>query len=491
MNMYKTFFLFFFIALLTGCNTTPSRPNIAAEIEPLEFEVEKIGLFSPPSTSYSDYTDSEPLNEGSVDTNKEDALSPQQLVLKLRGQDEDFDLWYRLREGYELQEHENRNIKALVDYYSARPRYFSHLAKQAAPYLYHIVEEVEERGLPLELALLPAVESTFNPMALSHVKAAGIWQFMPRTGRHFGLKQNKWYDGRRDIIASTNAALDYLEYLYRFFGNDWLNALAAYNYGEGNLARAIRKNKARGRPTDFWSLDLPEETRKFVPKLLALSKIVANPEDYGITLKTISDEPHFTQIDVGKQINLSMAAKIVGLSKRDFKRLNPAFKRSTTAPQGPHCVSVPVGKEDVFRQNIAKLAKLPALQAKSKRLSSTAKVKNRNTKKVRYTKYRIKRGDTLAKIAKRYRISTREIKKLNPRLNSRNLKIGKIVKVPNTRVTKRKTKKTNKRLVHTVKSGDNLWTIARHYSVSVASISRWNRLASNALHLGQKLTIKR
>lgn len=487
MNMYKTFFLFLFIAFLTGCNTTPSRPNIAAEIEPLEFEVEKIGLFSPPSTQYSDYTGTSPSDDIEVNESDKGTLSPQQLVLKLRGQDEDFDLWCRLREGYELQEHENRNIKALIDYYSARPRYFSHLAKRATPYLYHIVEEIEERGLPLELALLPAIESTFNPMALSHVKAAGIWQFMPRTGRYFGLKQNKWYDGRRDIIASTNAALDYLEYLYRFFGNDWLNALAAYNYGEGNLLRAIRKNKSRGKPTDFWSLDLPEETRKFVPKLLALSKIVANPEDYGITLKTISDEPHFTQIDVGKQINLSMAAKIVGLSKRDFKLLNPGFKRSTTAPQGPHFVSVPVGKEDVFRKNIEKLAKLPALKSKKERLAT----KTRSSKRTRYTKYRIKRGDTLAKIAKRYRVSTREIKKLNPRLNSRNLKIGKTVKVPNTSIAKRKTKKTNKRVIHTVKSGDNLWTIARHYSVSVANISRWNGLASNALHLGQKLTIKR
>jgi len=261
-------------------------------------------------------------------------------------------LWQRLRAGYQLQVQDNAEITRTVGYFSRKPRYFENISQRARPYLYHIVQELERRKMPLELALLPAIESSFQPTALSPKKAAGVWQFIPSTGRNYGLRQNRFYDGRRDVLASTRAALDYLEKLHEMFDGDWLLAVAAYNCGEGAVERSIRKNQARDKPTDFWSLDLPRETRQYVPNLIAVSKIVAEPEKHEAKLSYISNRPYLQNVNVGTQINLNLAARLAGLSTHEFNRLNPGYRLGVTDPDGPHLLTLPIDKVDDFKQKL-------------------------------------------------------------------------------------------------------------------------------------------
>lgn len=261
-------------------------------------------------------------------------------------------LWQRLRAGYKLQVKDNDEIERTVEYFSRKPRYFENISQRARPYLYHIVQELERRKMPLELALLPAIESSFQPTALSPKKAAGVWQFIPSTGRNYGLRQNRFYDGRRDVLASTRAALDYLEKLNEMFNGDWLLAVAAYNCGEGAVQRAIRKNESREKLTDFWSLDLPRETRQYVPNLIAVSKIVADPEKHDVKLSYISNRPYLQNVNVGTQINLNLAAKLAGLSTHEFNRLNPGYRLGVTDPDGPHLLTLPIEKVDNFKQQL-------------------------------------------------------------------------------------------------------------------------------------------
>lgn len=239
-------------------------------------------------------------------------------------------------------------MKARIAWYARHQAYLDRVAERATPYLFHIVEEIERRGMPMELALLPIVESAFHPFAYSRSHASGIWQFIPGTGRNYGLKQNWWYDGRRDIVAATDAALRYLDKLNKEFHGNWLHALAAYNTGERNVGRAIKRNRKAGKQTDFWSLRLPRETRGYVPSLLAVAELLAEPEKYGITWQTIENKPYFTQVDIGGQLDLATAAGLADLSMDDLYTLNPAFNRWATAPDGPHHLLVPVGKKNAL-----------------------------------------------------------------------------------------------------------------------------------------------
>jgi len=267
-------------------------------------------------------------------------------------------LWNRIPRGYKLSAIDNYQIQKEIRKFVSNPSYFWNISTKARPYLYHIVAEVERRGIPLEIALLPAIESAFKPTALSHKSAAGLWQFIPATGRDYGLVQNRWYDGRRDITKSTKAALTYLQYLHDLFGDDWALALAAYNYGEGNVRKAIRRNRARGKPTDFWSLKLPRETRQYVPKLLALARIVANPQRYGVRLQPIANQRYFKQVNINRPIDLSLAAQLASMPLSEFKLLNPGYRRDTTAPRGPYYLTLPVNKVAQFRQRLAKVPPL-------------------------------------------------------------------------------------------------------------------------------------
>ena len=247
------------------------------------------------------------------------------------------DLFDRMRAGFKLDDGADRRaVDDQLRWYAANPDYLQRAFGRADLYLYHIVTELERRGMPLELALLPVVESAFEPYAYSRARASGLWQFIPGTGSRFGLKQDWWYDGRRDIVESTRAALDYLQYLHDEFNGDWLLAIAAYNCGEAMVERAAQANRAAGRPVDFWSLWLPGETRAYVPKLLAMKRLVMDPETYGLSFSPIPNQPYFARVPTHGQINLKLAAEIAGISPEDLYELNPAFHRLATDPSGPH-----------------------------------------------------------------------------------------------------------------------------------------------------------
>lgn len=337
-------------------------------------------------------------------------------------------LWQYIGNGYVLNHVEHQDIDAAIERYVNLPNYFTVISTRAVPYLYYIVQEIEKRGLPLELALLPAVESSFEPTAYSSMSAAGIWQFTPSTGEYFGLKQDVWYDARRDIIVSTRAALDYLKYLHKFFDEDWLLAMAAYNYGEGNVRRAIRRNEANGKATDYWSLDLPAETRAFVPRILAVARAIVDAEKHGLEITYVANKPYLQTVEVDKQMDLSVAAKFAGLSTHEFKRLNPGYKRAVTGPDGPHQLALPVHKVADFKYQLAKV--------------------NANS--------------------------------LLPK--------PELARLPTESPTEGSDKSDS--FIHTVQSGESLWAIARQYQVSVANLARWNNIsARHTLRSGQKLSI--
>jgi membrane-bound lytic murein transglycosylase D len=413
------------------------------------------------------------------------------------------DLWARIRNGYGFLEVDNARIQRAVDQFVRHPSYFKRIGRKAIPYLYQIVEAVEGRGLPLELALLPAIESAYEAMALSHKSAAGLWQFMPATGKEYGLVQNRWYDGRRDIIPSTQAALTYLQRLNRMFDGDWFLALAAYNYGPGNIRKAIKKNLERDRATDFWSLSLPKETRRYVPKLLALAKIVANPQQYGIRLQSIANRPYFKKIHIGHQMDLGLATRLAGLSPKEFKRLNPGYRRGVTAPQGPHYITVPVEKARLFKQRLDKipthviLAQIYESQEKRrKKRPQRAKIPPKPVQVAKtqtVQQHQVGRGDTLWKIAKHYGISVTSLSRLNGMETNTPLKRGHFLKIPTTVAIAQKSVgvSVKTQIIHTVRPSESLRSIARNYKVTVDQLRQWNGFQPNDLSLrtGQKLKI--
>ncbi len=263
------------------------------------------------------------------------------------------DLWQRVRAGFAIPDLDDPLVDRRERYYSGQPEYMRRMTERAGRYLFYIVEEVERRGLPMELALLPFIESAFNPQALSSAKASGIWQFMPATGRHFELTQNLFRDDRRDVTASTRAALDYLQKLHGMFG-DWHLALAAYNWGEGNVSRAIARNRAAGRPTDYRSLRMPRETRDYVPKLQAIENIVARPEAFGVALEPLADLPYFTSVPIQRDIDVELAAELAGLRVEDFKALNPQMNKPVILAAGTPTVLLPHDNAERFVIGLAR-----------------------------------------------------------------------------------------------------------------------------------------
>ncbi len=264
------------------------------------------------------------------------------------------DVWGRIRSGYAIPDVNNALVAKHIKWYADRQDYIDRTTARASLYLYHVVEELEKRGMPTELALLPFIESAFNPQALSTANAAGLWQFVPGTGRDYDLKQNSFKDDRRSVLASTDAALSYLQRLYTMFG-DWHLALAAYNWGEGNVQKAIKRNQAAGKPTDFESLaeQMPAETRNYVPKLQAVKNIVANPAQYAVHLPVIDNEPYFTAIDKTRDIDLVLAAKLAEISVDEFKALNPQFKKPVITGNEQTKILLPAEKAAKFAENLA------------------------------------------------------------------------------------------------------------------------------------------
>ncbi len=394
------------------------------------------------------------------------------------------DLWSRMRSGFKLHIPNNPRVERELNWYASHDEYLERVQTRAHPYLHFILDEIEKRGMPSEFALLPVVESAYQPFAYSPGRAAGLWQFIPSTGRHFKLKQTWWYDGRRDVVAATRAALDYLQSLADQFDGDWELALAAYNAGAGNVRKAIRKNKKQGKPTDYWSLPLPKETQGYVPRLLAISKLFANPTAHGITLKTLPDTPHFEVVDIEAQLDLALAADMAGLTIEELYTLNPGFNRWATDPQGPHTLNLPLTHIDQFT---TKLAELDPDQ------------------RLRWERYKIRQGDSLSTIARKHGTTVSLLKQVN-KISGTNIRAGKHLLIPvstkrlthyslsakqrlaKTQATPRKGKGT--RTIHIVQSGDTLWEISKRNNVGINALARWNGISPrDRLNLGQKLVI--
>jgi membrane-bound lytic murein transglycosylase D len=260
-------------------------------------------------------------------------------------------VWDRVRRGFVLAPMDNDLVRDWENWYSSRPDYVARMVDRSSRFLFHILEEVEKRRMPTEVALLPMIESAYNPVAYSTAHASGIWQFIPSTGKDFGLRQNWWYDGRRDVIAATTAALDYLEKLYGMFG-DWPLALASYNWGEGSVSRAIERNRARGLPTDYQSLSMPAETRNYLPKLIAVKNIIANPARYGLEIANVPNEPFFETVTLRRHIDLKLAAKLAEMSVEDFKFLNPGHSKPVIRAGEAERIVLPRDKVAAFRANL-------------------------------------------------------------------------------------------------------------------------------------------
>ncbi len=408
------------------------------------------------------------------------------------------DLWQEIRDGFSFveplstgQQNTRRSYKTpeqRVERYRKRllasPSLLNNVAKNAEPYLFFVVEELKKNNIPLEIALLPIVESRYDPFAYSPGRAAGLWQFIPATGRRYGLHQDWWQDKRRDTVLATRGAITYLSSLHKRFNNDWLLAMAAYNAGQGNVARAIRKNKKAGKPTDYWSLNLPKETQHYIPKLLAWRDIIQNTEKYNINLLPIANEPHFSLVDIGSQIDLAEAASLADVDIDTIYKLNGSYNRWATDPKAPHLLAVPVEKATILE---TKLSDIP------------------NDQRLSWQRYIIKKNDSLIKIGKKFNTSPKLIAEVNGVKNNR-IRAGKALLIPsasqssdfyrlsadqrhNKRQNRSPRNKTQK-IVHRVSHGENLWDIARRYKVGVKELARWNSMApGDVLALNKKLVI--
>lgn len=401
--------------------------------------------------------------------------SPLQPDAKLAQYD---NLWQRIADQMTLTVPDNDDIETQKRFFIRNQKLLKTASDNAAPFLYHIVTELERRNMPLELALLPIVESTYNPKAGSFSGVLGIWQFSSGTGRNFGLKQNAWYDGRRDVIESSRAAMDYLQYLYSNVEQDWLSAVAAFNAGEGRVFKAIERNKYRGKPTDFWSLNLPKQNSIYIPKLLAIAELLKNAEKYAIPMPMLANQPQTKVISINRGLDLNKAAELLDISVAEIRRLNPGFK-STTVPSASYQLVVPVSSPDTIGQQLAALP-----QVKVAPVASSGR-------------YKVKSGDSLSKIAAAHKTSVKAIQQANQLTNSQ-LKIGQQLIIPGQTAMEQTTAKArfgktstsrSAAQTYTVKSGDNLWEIGQKLKVSTEQLTKWNKLtAKTQLKPGQTLT---
>ena len=389
------------------------------------------------------------------------------------------DIWSRIRAGYRMKSLDSPQVEKEIQWFVNNPEYMQRMMERAKLYLYYIVEEVEKRGMPMEIALLPAIESAYKPHAYSRARAVGLWQFMPATGRLYGLKANWWYDGRRDVQESTRAALDYLEKLHNEFDGDWHLALAAYNAGEGKVGRMIKLNERKGKSTDYQYLKLKRETLHYVPKLMAMASIVGDPAKYGVQLAKIPNEPYFTRVETGSQIDLGVVAKLVDLPVDDLHDINPGYTRWATDPNGPHHLLVPVDKKAALIEGLSKLPE---------------------DERIQWAHHSVRRGDTMNKIAREYGVSIEVIRTAN-NLRSNLLRSNQDLMIPISSRTMVPTVvraayhppaagSKDEPIIHRVRPGDTLSSIARRYNVLVRQLAQWNLMQlDDVLRRGQKLKI--
>jgi len=416
------------------------------------------------------------------------------------------DLWQRLREGFALAPTTlHPSVEAQRDWYLENPSYLETVFARAQPYIFYVTAELDKAGLPLELALLPIVESTYDPLAYSHSHAVGLWQFIPSTAKSLGLRRDRWYDGRRDVISSTQAAITYLSNLNGIFDDDWLLALAAYNSGQGYVGRSmarnrasgketdfwsidlpretrnyvpqllalaelIGRNRASGKKTDFWSIDLPRETRNYVPQLLALAELIGNPEKYELQLPEMPNQPYFEVVEIDSQIDLGSVIKLTDTDVAEFTRLNPAYRRALTPPTGSHRVLLPVGNADPLREFLA---------------STDPKTW------IPHTEYTVTKGDTLSQIASRFKVPTQWLRTRND-LTSDQLKIGQLLLIPHAGDDSSfaSTSRSKVPNYYHVRQGDSLWSIAKASETSIKRLREINKLSSDTLRVGDRLLVE-
>jgi len=412
-----------------------------------------------------------------------DPSNPNTVIFRM----EEIDVWQRIRDGFGIPDLDNALVKTQTEWYSSRPDYIQRTTTRASLYLFHVVQELEKRHMPTELALLPFIESAFNPHAYSSAKAAGMWQFIPSTGLDFNLKQNMFLDERRDVLASTDAALTYLQKLYDMFG-DWQLALAAYNWGEGSVQRAVNKNRAAGLPTDFNSLAplMPAETRNYVPKLQAVKNIIAAPADYDIALPKVENQPYFVTIDKTHDIDLALAAQLAELSLDEFKALNPQFNRPVITGGPDTQILLPESNARKFKTNLKKWTKALSswtahkVQSARERIETIAAKFNTTPEVLREANHipprmRLKAGSTIL------------VPKTDDTLNT---DIA-VEVVENARLAMEPDVPDRLRTAYvTVGKGDTLSAIARRYKVSVADLKAWNGLHTDRVALGKRLTLQ-
>ncbi|NUO89111.1 MAG: transglycosylase SLT domain-containing protein [Cupriavidus sp.] len=451
-------------ALLAACASTPTPPEGAdgattaqtAKRDPLNTLSDKSALSSTSTIN---------VDQGGLDW--------------LRGPSND--IWDRIRRGFAMPDLEGTLVDDRTQWYAQRPEYMERMVGRSSRYLYHIVEELEQRKMPTELALLPFVESAFNPQAQSTAKAAGMWQFIPSTGRSYNLKQNMFRDERRDVLASTDAALDYLARLYDMFG-DWHLALAAYNWGEGAVSRAIARNQARGLPTDYASLPMPNETRYYVPKLQAVKNIIANPAAYGVKLPEIPDHPYFVTVTTSRDIDVNLAAKLADMSVEEFKALNPSFNRPVILGASNPQILLPFDNAERFQYN---------LNTYRGGLSSWAAVT-------------VDSRERVESLAARLNVDADTLREINSIPKGMRLKAGSTVMIPRSGRHDQDISATladsamlamepdlpdARRVVVRASRRDTVTSVARRYGVSAGQVQSWNKLSGTKLVAGQSLVL--
>jgi membrane-bound lytic murein transglycosylase D len=444
------------VAALAACTTfapPPASPPVSsAPLPPIKFEA------PPPKIALIDPFIGEPAD-----------LEPLPLPTG--------DLWDRIVRGYAIPDLEGPLVDKWEQWYADRPDYVARMVERSRRYLYHIVSEVEARGMPLEIALLPIVESAFNPTAESVSHASGIWQFMPATGKNYGLKQNWWFDSRRDVVAATASALDYLQTLNAEFG-DWQLSLAAYNWGEGNVRRAVARNRTRALPTDFASLtNVAVETRNYVPKLQAIKNIVADPQKYGLVLADVPDAPYFTVVRTTVRMDVKRAAELAELPVDEFLALNPQHNRPVISGADEYAILLPIDKAEIF----------------------AAKLNLIDQPLVSWQAHRMKPGETLAQIAVRYGMSIETLRSVNGIGARQTVPSGYALLVPMQRPTAEAARSledavfttvpAGRTFFYTVHRGDTLGRIAARYGVTAHDLRRWNHLAGDSVRAGQKLRV--
>jgi membrane-bound lytic murein transglycosylase D len=510
--------------LLAGCVTTgggepePALAEIPPPADPGYHRAETVDdhLFVPPPAPAAEIGDEEHVHDS---------------------------VWERLTHRFELPECTDQEVNVQWSHwYAERPEYMARIFKRAQPWIRHIADELERRDMPAELALLPIVESAYDPFAYSSGRALGTWQFIAATGRRYGLKQNWWYEGRRDVWAATDAALNYLNDMAVMFEGDWLLALAGYNSGENRVARQVKKNRAAGKPTDFWNLKLPRETRGYIPKLLGLTCLFKYPERFSFSIPDTPDQPVVAAVDLGQQADLVLVSQLAGIPVDQLFTLNPGYNRWATSPDGPYRIVLPLEGAELLQASLERLDTPPLMKwdqvvvEKGDTLSRIAArhdvpvsvLRTSNSlsgdlihpgQKLRLPRdeqllvdplyaqaalqlqqlqsglisadrvtHRVRSGETLSGIAKRYRVSASDLQRWNNIPDPRSLRAGRTITVFYTPAEQQVP--TQGTVQYVVQRGDSLWSIARRYKVKVDDLMNWNELASSNIWPGQAIRIE-